>query len=246
MKEAVFELSKDTVGDMRCLRSLQEEMQIKRYIQTCDYRAVECVMKRLEPDFSGRHPANPFTHAVYTAVESITLITRYCIDAGMAESRAFALSDVCLQQLELCFNRDDVHSSVRCSVERFLGEMVRCKTKRVIKENYSNYVKFAVNYVISNLNTQLTLGDISKALFLNANYLAQIFHTETGMTFSRFVRKQKIEAAKELLQFTDYSASAISQQLAFSGQSYFIKVFNAETGMTPKEYRAMLAEKSNN
>ena len=60
---------------------------------------------------------------------------------------------------------------------------------------------------------------------------------ETGLPFSEFVRKRRIESAKSLLRDTDLSASEIAETLAFSSQSYFIRIFKAETGMTPGAYR---------
>lgn len=57
------------------------------------------------------------------------------------------------------------------------------------------------------------------------------------MTFSDFVNKQKIEEAAALLLYTEYSDTQISTLLAFSSQSYFIKVFRKYMGTTPKQYK---------
>ena len=68
------------------------------------------------------------------------------------------------------------------------------------------------------------------------NYACQL-QQETGMTFSDFVNKQKIEEAAALLLYTEYSDTQISTLLAFSSQSYFIKVFRKYMGTTPKQYK---------
>ena len=48
---------------------------------------------------------------------------------------------------------------------------------------------------------------------------------------------KKIEAAANMLQFSDYTSLEISNYLSFSSQSYFIKQFKKYIGITPKEYK---------
>ena len=47
----------------------------------------------------------------------------------------------------------------------------------------------------------------------------------------------KIEAAKNMLRFSDYSLIDIANYLAFSPQSHFSLIFQKQVGMTPKKYR---------
>lgn len=51
--------------------------------------------------------------------------------------------------------------------------------------------------------------------------------------------RQKIELAKNLLQYSDYSMIDIANRLSFSSQSHFIQQFRELVGMTPKKYRDM-------
>jgi AraC-like DNA-binding protein len=64
-----------------------------------------------------------------------------------------------------------------------------------------------------------------------------LFHRETGLTFSDYVMRQRIETAGNMLRYSDYSSTEISEILAFSSQSYFIRCFRKVYGMTPSEYR---------
>ena len=47
-----------------------------------------------------------------------------------------------------------------------------------------------------------------------------------------------------MLKYSEYNYAQISSYLAFSSQSYFIKVFKKETGYTPKEYRKLFFRNS--
>ncbi|MNW70066.1 HTH-type transcriptional regulator YesS [compost metagenome] len=57
------------------------------------------------------------------------------------------------------------------------------------------------------------------------------------MTFVEYVTQQRIEAAKFMLSSTDKSITAISSGVGYQERRYFTKVFQKQTGMTPKEYR---------
>ncbi|MBQ1609260.1 MAG: helix-turn-helix domain-containing protein, partial [Lachnospiraceae bacterium] len=64
-----------------------------------------------------------------------------------------------------------------------------------------------------------------------------LFKSELGESASDYIRRLKIDKAKNLLRFSEFTMVEISSYLSFSSQSHFIKVFSEECGMTPKKYR---------
>ena len=70
-----------------------------------------------------------------------------------------------------------------------------------------------------------------------SGYLSRLFKKETGVSVSAYIRSQKIDMAKNLLRFSDYSMIDIANRLSFSSQSHFIQQFREVVGMTPKKYR---------
>jgi AraC-like DNA-binding protein len=58
-----------------------------------------------------------------------------------------------------------------------------------------------------------------------------------GISLSKYIQDLKIEKAKNLLQYSDYSIVDIANYLSFSSQSHFIQVFQKKTGFTPHRYR---------
>ncbi len=52
-----------------------------------------------------------------------------------------------------------------------------------------------------------------------------------------YILLRKLEAARNMLKYSEYSYAEISAILAFSSQSHFSRIFKKETGYTPKEYR---------
>lgn len=72
---------------------------------------------------------------------------------------------------------------------------------------------------------------------MSSSYLSRLFKKETGDSVSAYIRKQKIEKARNLLRYSDYSVIEIANRLSFSSQSHFIQQFREIVGMTPKKYR---------
>ncbi len=58
-----------------------------------------------------------------------------------------------------------------------------------------------------------------------------------GMSPSDFVRKLRMQRAKELIVKSKMNFSQIAYNVGFSDPKYFTKCFKKETGMTPSEYR---------
>ena len=84
---------------------------------------------------------------------------------------------------------------------------------------------------------ELSLKDISKALFINPVYLGQLIKKETNSTFAELLNKQRIKAAQQLLLSTNDSIEDICYTVGYSNVGYFYKVFRKLCGKSPKAYR---------
>ena len=105
------------------------------------------------------------------------------------------------------------------------------------KSRKNRYVQGAVRFIRNNYFRPIKVSDIADYVGLNRSYLYTLFHAETGITLSQFIRNEKILHAKNLLRVTKLSLAEISTFLHFSSQSHFTQVFKAATGMTPQAYR---------
>ena len=83
-----------------------------------------------------------------------------------------------------------------------------------------------------------TLKELADRVHLNANYLSTLFRENTGMTFSDYLTRQRLNIAKRLLLGTDKKIYTIAEETGFSSAKYFIKVFRDFEGVTPKAFRA--------
>ena len=96
-----------------------------------------------------------------------------------------------------------------------------------------------VNYIYSHLHKKITVDELAKHTGLSPSYLSRLFKKETGESITGYIIRRKINAAKNMLKYSGYSLSQISETLAFSCQSYFTKIFKDLEGVTPKRYRDM-------
>jgi len=95
----------------------------------------------------------------------------------------------------------------------------------------------AYQFVEAHMDQRIGLEDIAEYLHLNASYFSRLFKKETGETFIEYVIRTKMKRAKELLDQTTLSVTAICEQLGYDNPSYFNKLFKSCHGITPTEYR---------
>lgn len=92
------------------------------------------------------------------------------------------------------------------------------------------------DYIAKNLGTT-SLQSIADAVYLHPVYLSRLYKAETGQGLSDYIHAQRMEKAAHLLKQDSIRIYEISERLGFKNAAYFSKVFRAEFGMTPQEYR---------
>ena len=176
---------------------------------------------------------DPVMNLKYHFVITTAMITRMCRQKGMEIEQAFRLSDFYIQKLDDITTENEVH--------RLHDEMVMDyteKMKRYFQNNInSKHISACKEYIYSHIKQRITIEDLADEIGVSANYLSRLFKKETGISVSSYIREKKIELAKNLLKFSEYSMSEIAYRLSFSSQSHFIQQFRDVVGMTPKKYR---------
>lgn len=211
----------------------QEDMLRYYYLKQGDMRAVTEAVKTMKAEMQGTLSKDPIRNYKYLFVVTVALASRFVVEAGVPLERAYAISDLYIQRMDLLESIEDISD--------LLGQ---CYTTYVLtvqeykkKNQYTKPVMLCLNYIASHFNEQITLGDLSEVTGLHPNYLSSLFKKELGETLREYLTRNRIEVAKSLLSRTDYTFLQISSSLAFYSQSHFIKVFREHTGYTPKQYR---------
>ena len=104
----------------------------------------------------------------------------------------------------------------------------------------SRFEKLVDDYLASGqltLNGQPTVAWCASELCLSANYFGDLVRKELGSTAKDFITQKIIALAKQELRSTDTPITLVSEQLGFSSVSHFTRLFKANTGQTPSQYR---------
>lgn len=91
-------------------------------------------------------------------------------------------------------------------------------------------------YIDANLATSLSVESICAQFALSHNMLYKLFEKFFGMPVAKYIRKKRVDSAKALIR-AGASVTEASARVGFSDYSYFSKVFKAETGMLPTQFR---------
>lgn len=176
---------------------------------------------------------DPLRNLKYHFSISAALIARFCINSGMSLEEAYDLSDIYIMRADECRTEEEVHQTHQEMIESYTRHMRRVRNSGV----YSKQIVRALDYISDHLHGKIMIEDAADYLKISPAYLSRLFKAETGIAFSNYVSKTKAEEAANLLTFSEYSDSEISNLLGFSSQSYFIKIFKKYMGVTPKEYK---------
>ena len=92
-------------------------------------------------------------------------------------------------------------------------------------------------------NENLSLAMIAEAMDLTSHQLSELVNRQFGVNFSRYIREQRVNAAKAILESEPKSSVlSIGLEAGFGTQSNFYAAFKEITGMSPGAYRKSLSK----
>ena len=101
----------------------------------------------------------------------------------------------------------------------------------------------AVLYIESRFDESITQPDIAKAAGMNHTTLTALMKEELGLTAIEYLMKYRITVAKKQLEFTSVPIKDIANMTGFKTVQHFSRVFKAQTGETPAEFRKSVVQK---
>lgn len=91
-------------------------------------------------------------------------------------------------------------------------------------------------------NLDLNLASLAAQLGISSHQLSELMNSRLGKSFSRYLREQRVAAAKQML-LTEPSSSVLSigMDVGFSSQSSFYEAFREIEGTSPGQFRKLKA-----
>lgn len=118
------------------------------------------------------------------------------------------------------------------------------KTKPGSKRKIPAWARELKELIQDHIDTNLSLKELSKGLEVNPSYLSREFSKYfDDLSFGDYIRKLRIEKAKELIGKGGYSLTEIAYLTGFSDQSHFTRIFKKYTGKNPSAYKKSSREK---
>lgn len=96
----------------------------------------------------------------------------------------------------------------------------------------------SLQYIELNLKEKLQLQDVASFVHISPTYYSKLFKERLGLNFIDYLTSRRMETAKMLLEFTDFTVSEVSSSVGFNESNYFSRVFKEKVGMSPSDYRA--------
>ena len=87
---------------------------------------------------------------------------------------------------------------------------------------------------------ELKLGQVAKAVNMSSYYFCKTFKKVTGINFTDYVARIRIEKSKNLLLNPNLRVSEIAFEVGFQSLTHFNRVFKKILGQSPTDYRAQL------
>ncbi|MCM1135793.1 MAG: helix-turn-helix domain-containing protein [Clostridium sp.] len=210
-----------------------EEMLQYQLLKNGDERAIEESMRMWDTNLPGHITDDPVRNMRYLCIASITLATRFAIEGGMDDETAYNASDLYVQKIDLCRTTAEMRAVHKDMFTFFTHKTANSKKEAV----FSRPIIQCLDFIHYHLHEKITVSMLAEYTDLSLSYLSALFAKEVGVPISEYILKKRIETAKNMLKFSDFSFAEISATLAFSSQSHFTKVFKEKEGITPKQYK---------
>ncbi len=98
----------------------------------------------------------------------------------------------------------------------------------------------AKQFIHEHQGDDLSLGQVAKAVNTSTFYFCKMFKKATGVNFTDYLSRVRIEKAKNLLLNPNLRISEIAYEVGFQSLTHFNRVFKKIVGQSPTEYRSHL------
>lgn len=98
----------------------------------------------------------------------------------------------------------------------------------------------ARQFIAEHQTEDMSVSDVAQAANMSVYYFCKIFHQSTGMTFTKYLARLRIEHVKQQLMNPHVRISEAAYAAGFQSLSQFNRVFHRVSGESPTAYRDRL------
>lgn len=118
-----------------------------------------------------------------------------------------------------------------------IGTIITAARNISSEQGTGGIIRRIENEIHQNYDKKTALSDYARRWNYSLPYLSRKFKTETGVTYSEYVMRTRVNEACRLLVNTDKKIAEISELVGYGDVDFFCRVFKKHTGVTPKTFR---------
>ncbi len=176
---------------------------------------------------------NSLQHAKLSQVVIIALASRAAIEGGVSPEIIYPRQDAYIRDVDNSTGAPAITEVGFAMLDDFIHLVHDKKTER----QYSKPIASCCDYIEAHLEDKLTISDLARRVGYTDYYLSRKFKTETGISVNDYIKKVRIQRAKDLMATTDLSIQEISDRLGFGARSFFAETFKQAVGIPPAQWR---------
>lgn len=171
----------------------------------------------------------------------LTIKNMVCPRCVMAVEQIFREAGIVVESVVLgtVTLKEQLNYDQKSTIEQHLGKM----GFEIIRDNKEQSVERIKSIIIDLIRNREVGNGLSLRMYLQQQMLKEystltrMFSYYEGITIERYYNLQRIEKAKELLQYNQQTIKEIAYDLGFSSSQHFSSNFKEYTGQTPQEFR---------
>ena len=142
------------------------------------------------------------------------------------------------EPLKKIYIESKILESVYTRIQQFIEQHGSSPfSKLSLKSNEVRKLKNAKDFLIENFVTPPSIYELSKIIGINDYKLKKGFKELFGTTVFGFIRQERLNLSRELLESGDKTITEISLEIGYSNPSHFAAAFKKQYGVNPSNFR---------
>ena len=131
-----------------------------------------------------------------------------------------------------------------CPIITFFAAQLSALTNEIVLESQNAeppLVQKARDYIAQHKTEPLSLSAVAKAAGASVFHFCKVFHKATGLKFTDYVARVRLEEARTQLLNPNRRISEVAYDVGFQSLTQFNRMFKRVFGQSPSEFRQHLA-----
>lgn len=128
-------------------------------------------------------------------------------------------------------------------LKQYIDDSSDPENRKILRQATVKKLEEAAEIITAELDQVDNIIALAKRVGLNQNTLQNGFRHLYGKSVNNYIRNERMERAKKLMEKTDLNITEITYKIGINSRSYFSKLFKERYAMTPTQYLKRLKSK---